>query len=165
MPLFPLPEQFPLLQAGLQDHSLFLSHNNPACQRLPWEGSRAPRSWREHDLSRGDLWGQDGCPTAWIPASNPSLGFPRQWSLRGAPFKGSVALEPAGPFVVAGEEGPAGPGARGWESAHCPASPFPKDQGQCPEDTEKAEVGRSGHQSGAAHGLAPVTALGRVMLA
>lgn len=71
-PLFLLPEQFPLLRAGLQDHSLFLSHNNPACQRLPWEGSRAPQSWREHDLSRGDLWGEDGCPRAWIPASNGS---------------------------------------------------------------------------------------------
>lgn len=44
----------------------------------------------------------------------------------GAPFKGSAALEPAGPLVVAGEVGPAGPGARGWESSHCPASPSPR---------------------------------------
>lgn len=135
-PLFSLPEQFPLLRAGLQDHSLFLSQNNPACQPLPWEGSRAPRNWREHDLSRGDLWGQDGCPRAWILASNPSLGFPRQGSLGEAPFKGNAALEPAGSFVVAGEAGPAGPGAGGWESAYCPVFPFPKDQEQCPEDTE-----------------------------
>ena len=61
-------------------------------------------------------------------------------------------MGPAGPFLEEGgcsdrdRAGPAGPGAGSWESAHGPDSPFPRDQGQCSEDTVRLEVGRSGHQ-------------------
>ena len=68
-------------------------------------------------------------PQGLDPCLQPQLGFPKTRVPGEAPFKGNAALEPARSFVVAGEAGPAGPG-------YCPVFPFPKDQGQCPEDTE-----------------------------